>query len=248
MTIATATVTRGSAVENIPAAVPARILVAGPVCEERAICEKQLLNIVDRLEKIEVDHDEIDSFLPAVNEKLECLNKEELIKHFVAMEFNHFLDYYKSTNDLTTPTHSDLERPKRSQKKGKSNNRDNGRSANYMGGRSRRTMAEQGFTRFYINLGEKDKIKPPDIIGLVNRSTRDRNVNVGRIDILRKFSFFEVDESYTNVVLDGFKKITYNKNDVVVEVSKGEGWNNKPPFPIYEKRKSTKRKNGRRKR
>ncbi|MBC8181984.1 DEAD/DEAH box helicase [candidate division KSB1 bacterium] len=215
-----------------------------PVPTGRAICEKQLLNIVDRLEKIEVDHDEIDSFLPAVYEKLESLNKEELIKHFVALEFNHFLDYYKRADDLLTPKKSDEEKPKRSRKSERSDNRFESRSANRMGSRSRRSTVEEGFTRFYINLGEKDKIKPLDLIGLVNRSTRGSNVNIGKIDILRKFSFFEVDESYTDDVLNGFKNIKFNKTDVMVEISTGEGTNNSSSSPRSERRKRPKRKKG----
>lgn len=219
----------------------------------RAICEKQLLNIVDRLEKIEVDHKEIESFLPAVYEKLESLNKEELIKHFVALEFNHFLNYYKSADDLITPTKSNEDRPKQPRRNKKSINRPDSRFKNPNSARSRRKMGEdgdrprrkaveEGFTRFYINVGEKDKIKPPDLIGLVNRSTRDRNVNVGKIDILRKFSFFEVDESYTNDVLNGFKKIKFNKRDLVVEITKGEAAINTTLSSRPEKRKRPKRK------
>jgi ATP-dependent RNA helicase DeaD len=219
-----------------------------PVPTGRAICEKQVLKIVDRLEKIEVDHDEIDRFLPAVYEKLESLNREELIKHFVALEFNHFLNYYKSADDLLAPTKSDEDRPKRSRRNEKSSNRSEDRSKNRNGGHSRRTSVEEGFTRFYINLGEKDKMKPLDIIGLVNRSTRGQNVNIGKIDILRKFSFFEVDESCTNDVLNGFKNITVNNTDVVVEITKGEGENNSFSSSMPEKRKRPKRKKDRWKR
>jgi len=218
-----------------------------PVPTGRAICEKQLLNIVDRLEKIEVDHDEIESFLPAVYEKLESLNKEELIKHFVALEFNHFLNYYKSADDLLTPTKSDRDKPKRSRKNERSDSGFDRRSTNRNESRSRGKAVEQGFTRFYVNLGEKDRIKPLDLIGLINRSTRGSNVNIGKIDILRKFSFFEVDEFYANDVLTGFKNIKFNKTDVVVEISTGEGANNSPSSSSSgpERRKRPKRKKDR---
>ncbi|OQX95692.1 hypothetical protein B6I21_04120 [candidate division KSB1 bacterium 4572_119] len=216
-----------------------------PVPTGRAICEKQLLNIVDRFKKIEVDHDEIESFLPAVYEKLESLDREELIKHFVALEFNHFLDYYKRADDLLAPTKNDREKPKRSRKKEQSKSRFDSRPANRKNGRSRRSTVEEGFTRFYVNLGEKDKIKPQDLIGLVNRSTRGKSVDVGKIDILRKFSFFEADESYTNDILDGFKNIKFNKREVVVEVTKGEDESAKASSPYPERRKGAKRKKDR---
>ena len=216
-----------------------------PVPTGRAICEKQLLNIIDRLKNIEVDNDEIDSFLPAVYEKLESFNKEELIKHFVALEFNHFLNYYKSADDLLAPKKGDDDKPKRSRKNERSSNRFENHSRNRNDSRSRRSSVEEGFTRFYINLGEKDKIKPLDLIGLINRSTRGNNVDIGKIDILRKFSFFEVDESYTNDVLNGFKKIKFDKRDVVVEITKGDGTNNSSSAPKPEKRRRPKMKTGR---
>ena len=71
-----------------------------PIPNGDAICEKQLLSLVDKLETIEVDHKEIDKFLPMVYEKLEWLNREDLIKHFVSLEFNRFLDYYRDAEDL----------------------------------------------------------------------------------------------------------------------------------------------------
>lgn len=180
----------------------------------KEVCEKRVLDIVDRLRNIEVDHDEIEQFLPAVYEKLENLSREELIKHFVGMEFNRFLDYYKSADELSAPR----EREMVESRKPKPKPRANGKKRD---GYSR-PAPESGFIRFYINLGEKDRITPPDLLGLVNRSTRQRNVEVGRIDIMRKFSFFEVDEYYTEALLDGFRNITVNKKKVIVEITSGE--------------------------
>ncbi len=180
----------------------------------KEVCEKRVLNIIDRLRSIEVDHEEIEKFLPTVYEKLENLSREELIKHFVAMEFNRFLDYYKSADELNAPHKREMVefRKPKSKPKARAKKRD---------GYSR-PVPETGFTRFYINLGEKDRITPPDLLGMVNRSTRQRNVEVGRIDIMRKFSFFEVDEYYTEALLAGFRNITLNKKKVVVEITSGE--------------------------
>ncbi len=210
----------------------------------REICENQLLNLVDRLKQTEVNDDEIDSFLPAVYEKLEGLDKEEIIKHFISMEFNHFLDYYKKADDLATPTRSEGKLFNRSRKDKKFVNRSNGRSSNQAGNRNRRSNSEDGFTRFYMNLGEKDNITPPDIIGMINRSTRDRNVNVGKIDILRKFSFFEVDEFYKDIVLDGFRNMRFQKKNVVVEITHEKTIKkSSPSYPA--KRKGARRKKAR---
>ncbi|MEA1973778.1 MAG: DEAD/DEAH box helicase, partial [Candidatus Cloacimonadota bacterium] len=97
------------------------------------ICRNQLLDLVDRMQKIEIDHKEIDEFLPEIYEKLEWLDRKELIKRFVSLEFNRFLDYYKDASDLKKPTEKDTHAKKRDK-------------------RSRRNRdprkAEPGFTRY----------------------------------------------------------------------------------------------------
>ena len=66
----------------------------------REICEKQLFDLIDRMEKVDVYNEEIKGFLPTIYKKLEWLDREELIKRFVSIEFNYFLDYYKNTRDI----------------------------------------------------------------------------------------------------------------------------------------------------
>ncbi|MBD3306384.1 DEAD/DEAH box helicase [candidate division KSB3 bacterium] len=173
------------------------------------ICEKQLLNLAEKMEKIEVDHKAIDKFLPAVHEKLEWLSREELIKHFVSLEFNRFLDYYKDAEDLNAPERERATSRKKSRRKESTGKRSNN------GNRG----PEAGFTRFFINLGHKDSLTPGDLIGFINRCTRKRNIDIGRIDIMKNFSFFEVDQRYTRVILSGFQGVEYNRRDVTVQIA-----------------------------
>jgi ATP-dependent RNA helicase DeaD len=180
-----------------------------PVPGGKEICEKQMLSLVDKMEKIEIDHKEIDKFLPVVYEKLEWLSREELIKHFVSLEFNKFLDYYKDLEDLNRP--EEKERRKKGRKKDEIDKK-NGRHT-----------AEQGFTRFYINLGYKDSLTPRDLIGLINRCTRKRNIEIGKIDLMKTFSFFEVDQNYTHDILSCFKEVEYNHREVIVQISQDNG-------------------------
>jgi len=174
----------------------------------KEICEKQLLNLVDKMDKIEIDHKEIDKFLPAVYEKLEWLSREELIKHFVSLEFNRFLDYYKDAEDLSAPEARDNRR--KSIKKGASDKRADS------------SIAEEGFTRFFINLGYKDSLTQQDLIGLINRCARNKNIEIGRIALMKKFSFFEIEQEYTSIILSSFKGIKYNNRLVLVQISKGD--------------------------
>ena len=105
-----------------------------PVPGGKEICEKQLFHLIDRMEKVEVDNTQITSFLPAIYKKLEWLDREELIKKFVSLEFNRFLDYYKNTADLNPASGKERGGKERS---GKDRNRNN----------------KADYTRFFINLG-----------------------------------------------------------------------------------------------
>jgi len=77
----------------------------------REICEKQLFNLIDRMEKVDVYNEEIETFLPTIYKKLEWLDREELIKRFVSIEFNYFLDYYKNTPDINADEYEKGESP-----------------------------------------------------------------------------------------------------------------------------------------
>ena len=180
------------------------------------ICEKQLLNLVDKMEKIEVDHKEIDKFLPTIYEKLEWLSREELIKHFVSLEFNRFLDYYRTAKDLNAPEEESQRRRKRGPKGGRPGDRFE------RGERGGPRAAEEGFTRFYINLGYKDSLTPRDLIGLINRCSRKKSIDIGRIDLMKTFSFFEVRKKFTTDILSAFQNVEYNRRDVRVQVADNE--------------------------
>lgn len=158
------------------------------------ICEKRLYNLVDKLEHIHVDETQIEPFLPAINKKLEWMDRDELLKRFVSVEFNRFLEYYKNAEDINVSEEST--RP------GKNRNR----NINY--------------TRFYINLGSKQKLNASGMLGLINDKIRQRNAEVGKIDILRNFSFFEINNKYETLVLKGFEGATYGGAVVSVKISK----------------------------
>ena len=68
------------------------------------ICAKQLYKLIDDIEKIEVDEDEIQQYLPEIFRKLDMLDKEDLIKRMVSMQFNTFLNYYKNAPEIEQPS------------------------------------------------------------------------------------------------------------------------------------------------
>lgn len=172
-----------------------------PVPLGKDICEKQLFHLIDKLEKVDVDNEKINTFLPAIMHKLEWLDREELIKKFVSIEFNRFLDYYKNTSDLNVPEGPD----KRSKQK-----------------RITRRRDAAGFTRFFMNLGKTDDLRPVDVIEMINNYTNNRDINIGEIDIKKNFSFFEVDKSFTDEVLNAFNGKVFNKREINIEFAEGK--------------------------
>lgn len=156
------------------------------------ICEVQLMSLIDKIVETDVSP-HIEQYLNVIEEKLSHLNKEELLKHFVSAEFNRFLSFYKNAQDLNINTTKD-----------KSNER----------------RAENGFTRFFINLGKTHKLEPQNLIGLINEYTRNRNHIIGKIDIMKNFSFFEVEKSAEKEILEGFSDSQWNGYQLTVEISK----------------------------
>jgi len=152
----------------------------------KEICEKQLFNLIDRMEKVDVYNEEIENFLPTIYKKLEWLDREELIKRFVSSEFNYFLDYYKNTRDINADEKRD----------------------------GKRDSSEM--CRFFINLGRKDDLTPQLLIGLVNDISSRLSIKIGRIDIMHSFSFFEVDANYKDNILKAFNRKKFKGHKIVV--------------------------------
>ncbi|CAM1354951.1 DEAD/DEAH box helicase [Tenacibaculum halocynthiae] len=168
-----------------------------PVPTGKEICEKQLFHLIDKVENTEVKENEIASFLPSIYEKLENLTREELIQKFVSIEFNSFLSYYEKAPDL-----NDL------------SSRDNSR------GRS----VNEDMTRFFINLGRKDRLNPAKLIGLINEQNISDKVEIGAIDILDTFSFFEIDKNFESETLASFEKNRpdFEGRTVNIEITKSD--------------------------
>lgn len=163
------------------------------------ICAKQLYKVIDDIERVEVDEEEIEQFLPEVYRKLEWLDKEELIKRVVSREFGRFLQYYANAPEIEEPA----DKPKG--EKGK-----HGRNA------------EEGFVRLFLNLGKLDGFYAKEVMKLVNDHVKGK-VEVGRIDLMKSFSFFEVAEEEAERVIAGLSKVQVKGRKVVVEVASSDG-------------------------
>jgi ATP-dependent RNA helicase DeaD len=155
------------------------------------------------MENVEVDEEQIAPFMDAVNKKLEWLSKEDIIKHFLSLEFNRFLEYYRNSSDLNDNT-----RPEASTRR--KNNSESG-------GKSSRKRKKQNFTRLFVNAGKKDGLIPKNVIGMINDNTGDRDINVGDIDIKDSFSFFEVGERHTNKVMSSLSNVRFKGRKLQIQ-------------------------------
>ena len=163
----------------------------------KEICQNQLMNLIDKVQAIEVNETQINEFLPSIYEKLKDLEREELIQKFVSLEFNTMLAYYENAKDL-----NDL------------SSRDN----------SRARSTNENMTRFFINIGRKDSLNPAKLIGLINDQNIGDKIEIGAIDILDTFSFFELDKNFEDKALDAFSsnQPDFDGRSVNIEVTKKE--------------------------
>lgn len=175
-----------------------------PTGEE--VCKKQLFNMINRVENVETDYEEIDRFLPEISKKLSWMDREELIKHFVSLEFTTLLSYYKDAVDLNVDESLEKEKIKRENRQKEKQKRE-------------RHFDKGLFTPICINLGYKDKIVPQRLIGLINDYTPKRRIEIGKIDITDKNSFVEVSNDGADAVIDALDGRVVRGRELRVEIA-----------------------------
>jgi ATP-dependent RNA helicase DeaD len=181
------------------------------------ICEKQLFNFVDKIEKVKVNEEEIARLLPSIFKKLDWLEKEDVIKRMVSLEFNRLIDYYQAADEIEEPKEHSSKREERG--KGKKFDRNEGGPK----------KAEKGYTRFFINIGKMDGANPANLMGFINDYVPGK-IRVGRIDLMKNFSFFEVPEENAKQIIKSFKGVFVEDRKLVVELAD----NNMPENKKYK--------------
>ncbi|MDY7395419.1 DEAD/DEAH box helicase [Aureibaculum sp. 2210JD6-5] len=155
----------------------------------KEICERQLFKLIEKVKDVEVNDEQISPYLDSIYDQLKDIDHNELIKRFVSIEFNQFLSYYEDAEDL---------------------NGDDSKS---------RRITDENFTRFYINLGKMDGLNPAKLMGLINENLKKRDVEIGQIEILKSFSFFEIDKAYADKVVESFQHAEFGGRSLIVEVT-----------------------------
>ena len=172
------------------------------------ICKTRLLSLIDKVENVDVDEQQIAQFMPDIYKKLEWLERDELIKHFVSTEINRYLSYYKNARDINISNNS-----KNRGKKRRDNPNRNDRSLTSLSG-------------YYINIGFQSKMNPGRLMGLINECLRSSNAVIGNIEIMKTFSFFEIEKEYEDKLIKSFKGKNFAGISIQIEKDTGTGKRN----------------------
>ncbi len=162
------------------------------------IIEKQLYNLADRLERVEVDEAEINKYLPGVRKKLEWLSEEDLLKRVFSLEFNRLLQYYQNMPDI------DLNEAEKSGRRERGEKRTRGEKND----KDRRT-APDGMERLMLNIGKAQGFFPGNLMELVNKSVNGPKPEIGRIDLLPDYTLFDVRKDDARRILEGLKNTDF---------------------------------------
>jgi ATP-dependent RNA helicase DeaD len=168
------------------------------------ICEIQLLHLANKIKDTEVDH-EIDNYLPAINNVLEGLTKEELIKKMVSVEFNRFINYYKKTRDISSQS-SGSDRRERDDRDGAPRENNNG-----------------GATRYFVNIGSRDNFDWMSLKDYLKETLDLGRDDVFKVDVKEGFSFFNTDPEHTDKVMEVLNNVQLEGRRINVEISKNDG-------------------------
>jgi ATP-dependent RNA helicase DeaD len=164
------------------------------------ICEIQLLHLATKIKDTEVDH-EIDNYLPAINDVLEGLTKEELIKKMVSVEFNRFINYYKKTRDISSQSGERRER----------------------GDDTPRENNNGGATRYFVNIGSRDNFDWMTLKDYLKETLDLGRDDVFKVDVKEGFSFFNTDPEHTDKVMEVLNNVQLEGRRINVEISKNDG-------------------------
>jgi len=164
-----------------------------PSAEE--ICKKQLYKVMDQIVKTDVDDEEIAPFMQDINRYFEYIDKDELIKKIVSLEFGKFLAYYAEAPEIEAVVPDKKEKKPQSDKQKLQN------------------KAQKGYRRLFINLGKRDGFYPGELMQTLNRFVGGRQ-EVGHIDLLDTISYFEVPEKDAKKVMIQLTGIRYKGRQV----------------------------------
>jgi ATP-dependent RNA helicase DeaD len=160
----------------------------------KEVCTTQLQSLMEVISTTEVDHEQIDPLYASIEQQLSHLDREELIKKFISLEFNRFLQYYKDAPDLNQQVSG---RDRKNSDKGA-----NGKA----------------FTRFHLNVGRRNGVLPENLISLINAVPGGGRIKVGKIEIMRNSATIEGDSRFIPQILGAFQRFEINGKPVTAKI------------------------------
>ncbi|RST26157.1 DEAD/DEAH box helicase [Chryseobacterium lacus] len=193
------------------------------------IIKAQVEGVFERLFTI---HEEFFTFDDSLIPDLSEFSKEELVHKLLQLQLRDLSLFYKDKKDLRNEKMSDdrdmpgsrrdRRRDERDGRDGRRSERDGGRGRE--GGRDRDRGGKpkrknENMTRFFFNLGKKDNLKKLDMLDIINTATKKskKRPDVGDIEILEKFSFFEVDKDFKNDILKNLPSMKFKGKEMRAE-------------------------------
>ena len=152
------------------------------------------------MKNVDVNEDQISPFLPEIYEKLEYLDRENLVKHFVSAEFNRYLSYYKNSRDINVSDHRSVVKNKNVRKDVSQKRKDN------------------SFKGFILNIGFRDQLKPARLIGLVNDCIGSKKAIIGSIKIMKNQSIIEIEDRWGAEFIKGAKGKSFEGQKLKVQL------------------------------
>ena len=171
---------------------------AGTIPSAEEICKKQLYKVMDQIVKADVDEEQIAPFMEDISRYFEYVDKDDLIKKIVSLEFGKFLAYYADAPEISEV---------RSKKEEARSKKGEGR------GKKTASPASAGYRKLFINLGKKDGFYPGELMQFLNKNVHG-HVAVGHIDLLQTMSYFEVPEEDAERVIKYVNGQTYKRREV----------------------------------
>ena len=172
---------------------------AGVIPSAEEICKKQLYKVMDQIVKADVDEEQIAPFMQDISRYFEYVDKDDLIKKIVSMEFGKFLAYYADAPEIL---------PVSSRKEDVGERAERGKKS-----KKTPTAISEGYRKLFINLGKKDGFYPGELMQFLNKNVHG-HVAVGHIDLLATMSYFEVPEEDADRVIKYVNGQTYKKREV----------------------------------
>jgi ATP-dependent RNA helicase DeaD len=191
--------------------------------------------MIDKMQNVEVNEEQIEPYMDQIMKQLEYLDKTELLKRFVSLEFNRFLDYYKDSEDLNY--HEKERGPRKERDEQDTRSGRSGRDSRDDSGDKRFRRGQK--VRLKVNLGNREGINPKRLLGIINDIVGDKTISVGDIEVTNKFTFFDVFADQLDKVVDSFAQ---QKEITLAAARESTGYQEKQESPYRSRERSASRK------